>query len=135
VHHLSGDEFSDGESDDVRGAVDVSDDAPRLGAGEPVWFGAETEHNLVAVDCVDVEVDGDAGAAGGRDPVEQGPSGFSELVGAERLDAPLGDVREVVIVPRVHPTRATRSGETVAGSNSSTAGSPWPVRVATAIAW
>jgi hypothetical protein len=135
VHHLSRDELSDREPDDVYGPVNLADDAPHLGAGEPVGFGAETEHDLIAVDRVDVEVDGDAGAAGGRDPVEQGLSGFAELVGAERLDAPPGHVREVVIIPRVHPHQGNLIWRDVAGSKSSTAGSPWPVSVATAIAW
>jgi hypothetical protein len=41
VHHLSGDELCDGEPDDVRGAVDVGDDAPDFAAREPAWFGGK----------------------------------------------------------------------------------------------
>jgi hypothetical protein len=50
-------ELHDREPDDVRGRVDVGDDAPHLRAGEPARFGAEAEHDLVAVDRVG-EVDG-----------------------------------------------------------------------------
>jgi hypothetical protein len=57
VHHLSGDELGDREPDDIDGLVDVSDDAPRLCTGQPVRFGAKTQHDLVAVDGVDIEVD------------------------------------------------------------------------------
>jgi len=58
VHYLPGEEFGDRESDYVHGPVDVGDDAPHLRAGESAGFGAQAEHDLVAVDCVDVEVDG-----------------------------------------------------------------------------
>ena len=59
MHHLSRDELRDREPDDVHGPVDIGDDAPHLGAREPVRFHAETEHDLVAVNRVDVEVDDD----------------------------------------------------------------------------
>ena len=54
MHHLSGDELGDGEPDDVRGAVDIGDDAPDFDAREPARFGAKPQHDLVAVDCVDI---------------------------------------------------------------------------------
>ena len=63
MHHLSRDELREREPDDVYSPVDVGDDAPHLGAREPVRFHAETEHDLVAVDRVDVEVDDDTRAA------------------------------------------------------------------------
>jgi hypothetical protein len=36
---------------------EVVDDAPNLGRGQPSWPGAQIQHDLVAVDAVDVEVD------------------------------------------------------------------------------
>jgi len=80
VHHLPGDELGDREP----GGVEVGDDAPRLRAGQAVRFGTQAEHDLVAVDRVDVEVDGGTRAAGGRDPVQQRPGRFAQLGGAER---------------------------------------------------
>ena len=44
--------------DYVHGLVDVGDDAPHLRAGELAGLGAQAEHDLVAIDCVDVEMDG-----------------------------------------------------------------------------
>jgi hypothetical protein len=69
VDHLSRNELGDGEPHDVDGVVDVGDDASHLGAGQTARFGSEAEHNLVAVDGVDVEVDDDSGAAGAGQPV------------------------------------------------------------------
>jgi hypothetical protein len=62
VHHLPRDEFGDRESHDVDGLVDPSD----LGTGQAVGFGTEAEHDFVAVDRVDVEMDGDPRTAGAR---------------------------------------------------------------------
>ena len=59
MHDLAGDELGHGEPDDVGDGVEVVDDAPHLGCGQPVRFSAEPEHELIAVDGVDVEMDGD----------------------------------------------------------------------------
>ena len=56
MDHLPGDEFGDGEPDDVHGAVEIGDDASHLGAGQAVRLGTQAEHDLVAVDRVHVEV-------------------------------------------------------------------------------
>ena len=83
MHHLPGDELRQREPDDVRGPVDIGGDAPHFGAREPARFDAEAERDLLAVYRVDVEVDGHARAAGGREPVEQGLGGSAKLVGVE----------------------------------------------------
>jgi hypothetical protein len=64
VHHLPRDELGDREPDDIDGLVDVGDDTSHLCAGEAARFGAQAEHDLVAVDGVDVKVDGDSGGSG-----------------------------------------------------------------------
>ena len=110
VHDLPGDELGDREPDYVHDGVEVGDDAPRLRAGQAVRLGAQAEHDLVAVDRVDVEVDGGARAARGRDPVQQRPGRFAQLAGAERLDAPAGHVRKVVLIPGVHPGQGDPAG-------------------------
>jgi len=48
----------------------------------PLGFRAEAEHDLVAVDGVDAEVDSYPGAAGTGEPVEERRAGFAQLVGA-----------------------------------------------------
>jgi hypothetical protein len=40
VHDLPGDEFGDGEPDDVGGGVEIGHDAPHLATGQPVRFSA-----------------------------------------------------------------------------------------------
>lgn len=47
---------------------------------------AEAEHDLGAVDGVDVEVDRDPRASGGGEPVEHRQPGLAQLVGGEGLD-------------------------------------------------
>jgi hypothetical protein len=42
MHDLTRNEFSHSQSDHIDGAIDVSDDPPRLLTGQPVWFGTET---------------------------------------------------------------------------------------------
>jgi hypothetical protein len=64
LHRALGEELGDGQGDDVGRCGDVGDDAAHLRAGQAVRDGAEAEDDLVAVDGVDVEVDGHAGAAG-----------------------------------------------------------------------
>jgi hypothetical protein len=58
VHDLAGEELGDGEGDDVCCCGDVGNDAADLLAGQAVGNGAEAKDDLVAVDGVDVEVDG-----------------------------------------------------------------------------
>jgi hypothetical protein len=103
VHDLSRNELRDGKSDDIDGLVDISDDASHLCTGQAAGFGAEAEHNLVAVDGVDVEVDSGAGTAGAGEPIQERGTRLPQLVRAERLKAPLGKVRIVVVGPRVQP--------------------------------
>ena len=62
VHDLPGGELGDGEPDDVGNGVEVGDHAPHLRAGQPVRFSAEPEHDLIAVDGIHIEMDGDPGA-------------------------------------------------------------------------
>ena len=49
---------------------------------------AQTQHDLVAVNGVDVEVDRQTGAAGGGDPVQQWVCRLAQVVRAERADTP-----------------------------------------------
>jgi hypothetical protein len=100
VDHLPGDEFGHREPDDVHGAVEVGDDTPHLRAGQAVRLGTQAEDDLVAVDGVDVEVDGCARAAGRRDPVQQRPGGFAQLAGT------------------AYPRRATSKGNSEASSRT-----------------
>ena len=71
VHDLPRDELGDREADDVDGLGDVGDDASDLCACQAAWYGAETKQDLVAVDRIDVEVDGDPGSAGADQPMKQ----------------------------------------------------------------
>jgi hypothetical protein len=59
VHDLPGDELGHRDPDDVGCGVEVGDDAPHLRCGQPARLRAEPEHDLVAVDGVDIEMDGD----------------------------------------------------------------------------
>src|SRR5215216_2112601 len=56
-----------------------------------------------AVDGVDVEVDSGAGTAGAGEPIQDRGTRLPQLVRAERLKAPLGKVRIVVVGPRMEP--------------------------------
>src|SRR5215213_4133708 len=103
VHDLSRNELPDGKSDDIDALVDISDDASNLRTGQAAGFGAQAEHNLVAVDGVDVEVDSGAGTAGAGEPIQDRGTRLPQLVRAERLKAPLGKVRIVVVGPRMEP--------------------------------
>ncbi len=103
VHDLPGKELRDREPDDIGRRVDVGDDAARLRAGQAARLGAESQHELVAVDGVDVEVDRDFRASGGGEPVQQRARRRAEVVRAERGDAPPDDVRDVVLGPCVQP--------------------------------
>lgn len=86
MHHLPRDELRDRGPDDIGRPVDVGDDPWHLGTRESVGFDAEAEHDLVAVDGVHVEVEGDAGAARGLQPVEQRPGAVAQRVGGEGPD-------------------------------------------------
>lgn len=77
-------------------------------SGRPL--GAKAQHQPVAVD---VEVDRDPRASGGGEPVQQWACRRTEVVRAERGDAPSGDVRDVVLGPCVqrdqgNPVRGDR---------------------------
>ena len=49
MHDLTRNEFSHSQSDHIDGTIDVSDDPPRPRTGQPVCFGTQTQHNLVAI--------------------------------------------------------------------------------------
>jgi len=83
---LAGDELGHRDPDDLGHGVDVADNAPHLGAGQPARLSAEPEHDLVAVDGVDVEMDGDAGAAGRGQPVQQRLGRCPQVIRAEGAD-------------------------------------------------
>ena len=110
MHHVSRDELRDSQTDDVHGLVDVGDDAAYLGARVPAGFGAQAQHDLVAVDRVD-------GSRRGSSPWRRSnrsqTGGFAKLVWAERLDTPLGHIRKATVTPTCcSPARAmTESGE------------------------
>jgi hypothetical protein len=53
MHDLTREELGDGQPHDIRSRCHVGDDAADLRAGQPAWFGAEAEHDLVTVDGVD----------------------------------------------------------------------------------
>jgi len=93
VHHLSGDDSA--MVNPPMSAVPSMSVMMRRTSGAPqaARFDAQPEHDLIAVDRADIEVDGDARATCGGEPIEQRPSSLSKLVGAERLDAPLGHIR------------------------------------------
>ena len=74
VHDLSWDELGNSESDDLDRPADVAENPLHLKTRQPIRFGAETQHDLVAVDRVNVEVDGDPRTAGSGQPVQQRPA-------------------------------------------------------------
>jgi hypothetical protein len=49
MHDLTRNEVSHSQSDHIDGTIDVSDDPPRPRTGQPVCFGTQTQHNLVAI--------------------------------------------------------------------------------------
>lgn len=104
MHHLPRDELGDREPDDIDGLVDVGDDTSHLCAGEAARFGAQAEHDLVAVDGVDVKVDGDSGGSGCCQLIEEYRARLTQLVGADGLQTPLGDVW-IVVVAGVEPNQ------------------------------
>jgi hypothetical protein len=59
VHDLAGEELGDRDPDDLGHGVNVLDNAPHLRGGQSTRLGAQPQHELVAVDGVDVEMDGD----------------------------------------------------------------------------
>jgi hypothetical protein len=61
----------DGKSDDVRGSSRVSNDPAHLGTGEAAGFGAQPQHDLVAVDGVHVKMDRHPSTACFSQPAEQ----------------------------------------------------------------
>ena len=63
---MAGDELGHRDPHDVGHGVEVLDNAPHLRCGQPARLRAQPEHELVAVDGVDIEMDGDAGTAGRR---------------------------------------------------------------------
>jgi len=121
VHHLPRDELRDREPNDVDNLAYVGDDASDLCTGQAVGFGAETEHDFVAVDFVavdrvDVEMDGDPRAAGTGEPLQECGARLPQLVRAEGLKTPLGQVRIVVVGPGVqsdedYPVRCNGRGK------------------------
>ena len=130
--NLARDELGDGERDHVGGAAEVVDHTARLGAGETPTVRAQSQLNLVGVDGVDVEVDGDLGSAGGTEPVEHRRAGGPEGVRGKTvrphssaISGRAGSVQSCI------PTRAARSVEVVAGRRSRTSRSPCPVSAET----
>jgi hypothetical protein len=63
VHHLPREVLRDGESEHVRGSSRVGDDPAHLSAGETARLNPNPKHDLVAVDGVNVEMDGHSTAA------------------------------------------------------------------------
>jgi hypothetical protein len=122
--NLARDELGDGERDHIGGAAEVGDQTARLGAGETPTVPTQSQLNLVGVDGVDVEVDGD--------PVEHRRAGGPEGVRgntvrpqSSAISGRAGSVQSCI------PTRATRSVEVVAGRRSRTSRSPCPVSAET----
>jgi drug/metabolite transporter (DMT)-like permease len=96
------------------GGVEVGDDAPHLRAGQAVRLGAQAEHELVAVDRVDVEVDGGTRAAGGRNPIQQRPGRFAALASMPSRSArPSSDI--VTGTVAVGPSCGGRAASSTAG--------------------
>jgi hypothetical protein len=103
VHHLSGDELCDGEPDDVRGAVDVGDDAPDFAAREPAWFGGKALTRFRCCRSCRRRSGWRRACSRCWRASRATAEYFSKLVRAERLDAPLGHIRQIVVAPRVQP--------------------------------
>jgi len=135
VHDLAGDDLGDREPDDLGHGVEAVDDAPHLGGGRPARLGAQPEHELVAVDGVDVEMD-----ATREQPVpaSQASTGWLDLRRSSGLKEPMPQWVTLAmssLAQACNPTNATRSAATMAGSSSWTSGSRCPVNAATAMAW
>jgi len=64
MKHLSWDVLGNGQPDDVRGGVEITNDPSDLSGREASWFGSEPEYDFVAVHYIYIQVKGDAGAAG-----------------------------------------------------------------------
>jgi hypothetical protein len=103
VHDLPREELRHGEPDNVRNSGCVGNDPADLRAAKAVWLGAQAQHDLVAVDGVDIEVDRQPGTARGSQLVQHGLAGVAQIVRAERADAPLRDIGVVVLLPGVQP--------------------------------
>ena len=101
MHDLSWDELGNGESDYLDRPVDIAEHPLHVNTRQPFWFGAEAQHELVAVDRVNVKVDGDARAACSSQPIQQPPARVSKVVGAERCEPPGSDVVVIIVGPRV----------------------------------
>ena len=69
MHDLSREEPCDRELDYIGSGVHVGDHAADLSTGQAVGDSAQPEHDLVAVDGVDVEVDRHARAVGTGEPL------------------------------------------------------------------
>ena len=134
MHHLSREIFRDGESHDVHRSPHIADDPAHLSASEAAGLCPQTQHNLVAVDGVNIEVDRRSSATRGGQPVQQRLAGWAELLGAERADAPLRDVRVVIFGPGVQPDQRDPLWRHDGREQGQSSGSPWPVNAATAIA-
>jgi hypothetical protein len=73
MHHLPREILRDGESDHVRGGSCVGDDPAYLSTGEPAGLYAQPQHDFVAVDGVNVEMDRHPCTARGGQPAQQRP--------------------------------------------------------------
>ena len=69
----------------------------------PPGSAPESQHDLVAVDGVNVEMDRHPSAARCGQPAQQRLAGLAKITRAKRADAPLGDVGVVVFGPGVQP--------------------------------
>lgn len=80
---LPGDVLGDRESDDVGGPPQVPQQPVGLGQAEPASVLPQPQNDLVGIDGVHIQVDGHAAATGLGQPLEQGPTGVAQLLGAE----------------------------------------------------
>jgi hypothetical protein len=135
VHDLPWDELGHRDPDHVGDGVDVLDDAPHLRCGQPARLGAQPKHDLVAVDGIDVEMDGHTDTAGRGQPVQQRLGRCPQLGGLKEPMPQWATLAMSSSAQACNPTNATRSAETVAGSSCCTSGGPWSVNAATAMAW
>jgi hypothetical protein len=125
VHHLARYELSDREGDDLCRIIDLGHHATGLCTGEPTQVGTQPQPDLIRVDCVDVEVDGNLRGAGAVEPLQQRCAGGLRTSGANTVSrhssaiaGSIGSVQSCI------PTSATRSVVVVAGRTSMTSGSP-----------
>jgi hypothetical protein len=88
MHHLPREILCDGESDHVLGGSCVGDDPAYLSTGEPAGLYAQPQHDFVAVDGVNVEMDRHPCAARGGQEAQQRLAGLAEFIRAEGVDAP-----------------------------------------------